>query len=221
MTAYQMLHRTARVERGESVLVHGAAGRVGTAALELGRAERDSACTGPRQLATAPRSSGSGRLRSTTRTRTSWHACVNSPATVSTSCSTASVVRWRCAPSGHCGAGTRSPETLGETGDDVAPTTRWSTGARACRGWLAWYPGMATVIVWGLLSPADESAATGSRNCGSTTRTGSATTSSCCLSCSAPTDPPSRGRAAAAIGGTSRSRAARAVSGEGKAVLVP
>ena len=36
MTAYQMLHRTARVESGETVLVHGAAGRVGTAALELG-----------------------------------------------------------------------------------------------------------------------------------------------------------------------------------------
>ncbi len=36
MTAYQMLHRTARVTSGESVLVHGAAGRVGTAALELG-----------------------------------------------------------------------------------------------------------------------------------------------------------------------------------------
>jgi NADPH:quinone reductase len=36
MTAYQLLHRTAKVERGESVLVHGAAGRVGTAVLELG-----------------------------------------------------------------------------------------------------------------------------------------------------------------------------------------
>src|SRR4029450_4244118 len=36
MTAYQMLHRTARVKTGETVLVHGAAGRVGTAALELG-----------------------------------------------------------------------------------------------------------------------------------------------------------------------------------------
>jgi NADPH2:quinone reductase len=36
MTAYQMLHRTARVHTGETVLVHGAAGRVGTAALELG-----------------------------------------------------------------------------------------------------------------------------------------------------------------------------------------
>jgi NADPH:quinone reductase-like Zn-dependent oxidoreductase len=36
MTAYQLLHRTATVERGETVLVHGAAGRVGTAVLELG-----------------------------------------------------------------------------------------------------------------------------------------------------------------------------------------
>src|SRR4051795_5239606 len=36
MTAYQLLHRTARVKQGETVLVHGAAGRVGTAVLELG-----------------------------------------------------------------------------------------------------------------------------------------------------------------------------------------
>ncbi|MCE3555147.1 medium chain dehydrogenase/reductase family protein [Pseudonocardia sp. RS11V-5] len=36
MTAYQLLHRTARTRSGERVLVHGAAGRVGTAVLELG-----------------------------------------------------------------------------------------------------------------------------------------------------------------------------------------
>src|SRR6266705_2811917 len=36
MTAYQVLHRVAKVKSGETVLVHGAAGRVGTAALELG-----------------------------------------------------------------------------------------------------------------------------------------------------------------------------------------
>src|SRR5512144_1963090 len=36
MTAYQVLHRTAGAKRGETVLVHGAAGRVGVAALELG-----------------------------------------------------------------------------------------------------------------------------------------------------------------------------------------
>jgi len=36
MTAYQLLHRMAKVQSAESVLVHGAAGRVGTAVLELG-----------------------------------------------------------------------------------------------------------------------------------------------------------------------------------------
>jgi len=35
MTAYQLLHRLARARRNETVLVHGAAGRVGTAVLEL------------------------------------------------------------------------------------------------------------------------------------------------------------------------------------------
>jgi NADPH:quinone reductase len=36
MTAYQLLHRMAKARSGESVLVHGAAGRVGVAVLELG-----------------------------------------------------------------------------------------------------------------------------------------------------------------------------------------
>jgi NADPH:quinone reductase-like Zn-dependent oxidoreductase len=36
-TAYQLLHRAARVERGQRVLVHGAAGAVGQAQLALGR----------------------------------------------------------------------------------------------------------------------------------------------------------------------------------------
>ncbi|HEU5059062.1 MAG TPA: medium chain dehydrogenase/reductase family protein [Kofleriaceae bacterium] len=36
-TAYQLLHRSARVERGQRVLVHGAAGAVGQALLVLGR----------------------------------------------------------------------------------------------------------------------------------------------------------------------------------------
>src|SRR5262245_11836108 len=37
MTAYQLLHRAAKAKSGETVLVHGAAGRVGTAVLELAR----------------------------------------------------------------------------------------------------------------------------------------------------------------------------------------
>lgn len=37
VTAYQMLHRSARVRPGQRVLVHGASGGVGTALLQLGR----------------------------------------------------------------------------------------------------------------------------------------------------------------------------------------
>jgi NADPH:quinone reductase len=37
ITAYQMLHRSARVQSGQRVLIHGAAGGVGTALLQLGR----------------------------------------------------------------------------------------------------------------------------------------------------------------------------------------
>jgi NADPH:quinone reductase len=47
MTAYQLLHRAALVKKGETVLVHGAAGRVGSALLELG------AIAGLRMLGTA------------------------------------------------------------------------------------------------------------------------------------------------------------------------
>ena len=36
VTAYQMLHRIAKVQRGQKILVHGAGGAVGTAMLELG-----------------------------------------------------------------------------------------------------------------------------------------------------------------------------------------
>jgi NADPH:quinone reductase-like Zn-dependent oxidoreductase len=36
ITAYQMLHRSARVKQGQRVLIHGAAGGVGTALLQLG-----------------------------------------------------------------------------------------------------------------------------------------------------------------------------------------
>ena len=37
VTAYQMLHRSAQVRPGQRVLIHGAAGGVGTALLQLGR----------------------------------------------------------------------------------------------------------------------------------------------------------------------------------------
>ena len=37
VTAYQMLHRSAKVKQGQRVLIHGASGGVGTALLQLGR----------------------------------------------------------------------------------------------------------------------------------------------------------------------------------------
>ncbi len=37
VTAYQMLHRIAKIQRGQKILIHGAGGAVGTALLELGR----------------------------------------------------------------------------------------------------------------------------------------------------------------------------------------
>ena len=39
ITAYQMIHRSAKVSPGQSVLIHGASGGVGTALLQLGRLE--------------------------------------------------------------------------------------------------------------------------------------------------------------------------------------
>ncbi|MBV7339416.1 medium chain dehydrogenase/reductase family protein [Chloroflexi bacterium TSY] len=37
VTAYQMLHRIAKIERGQRILIHGAGGAVGTAMLQLGK----------------------------------------------------------------------------------------------------------------------------------------------------------------------------------------
>jgi NADPH:quinone reductase-like Zn-dependent oxidoreductase len=37
ITAYQLIHRFAKLERGDTVLIHGAAGGVGTALLDIGR----------------------------------------------------------------------------------------------------------------------------------------------------------------------------------------
>jgi NADPH:quinone reductase len=54
ITAYQMLHRSAKVRSGQRVLIHGAAGGVGTALLQLGRLaglEMYGTCSSPRASA--------------------------------------------------------------------------------------------------------------------------------------------------------------------------
>ena len=101
MTAYQLLHRTAKVKRGETVLVHGAAGRVGTAVLELG------AVVGLRMYGTC-----SARDRAAVERlggvaidyqNEDFLARVRElPEKASTSCSTGSAARSRCAPSARC-----------------------------------------------------------------------------------------------------------------------
>ena len=122
MTAYQMLHRTARVKSGETVLVHGAAGRVGIGGARAGSGGRASPLSGPLQRATATWSSGSARPgdRLPQRGLPGSGAGVDRPAKVSTSFSTGSAARWRCAPSARC--------ERARQGDSVrcdgAPTTR-------------------------------------------------------------------------------------------------
>jgi NADPH:quinone reductase-like Zn-dependent oxidoreductase len=50
VTAWQMIHRFAELQSGQRVLIHGAAGGVGTAALQLGRlAELDMYATASRR----------------------------------------------------------------------------------------------------------------------------------------------------------------------------
>ncbi len=54
ITAYQMMHRSARVRPGQRVLIHGAAGGVGSALMQLGRlagVEMYGTCSAPRAAA--------------------------------------------------------------------------------------------------------------------------------------------------------------------------
>ena len=89
VTAYQMLHRSARVREGERLLVHGAAGGVGTAVLQLGRLaglELYGTAREPRPVLFRP----SGRRRSTTPRAASSSASVRLPERVWTWYSTGS-----------------------------------------------------------------------------------------------------------------------------------
>jgi len=98
LTAHVMLHRAANVQRGERALVHGAAGGVGTALLELGKR-----CTARRRSTTMSSWPRSGQRRSITATRTSSNAFVASPAMEWMLCSTPSAAPDRsAAPTKPC-----------------------------------------------------------------------------------------------------------------------
>ncbi len=144
MTAYQLLHRVAMVESGETVLVHGAAGRVGTAVLELG------ALAGLRIYGTA-----SARDR----------AAVERLGAVAIDYRNEDfVARVReltgqgvdVALDGLGGVlSLRSFRAL-RPGGRLVVYGHYNTlvqGRKSWRGWIEWYAATATVWLWGLLSP--------------------------------------------------------------------
>jgi NADPH:quinone reductase-like Zn-dependent oxidoreductase len=144
MTAYQLLHRTAKVRPGETVLVHGAAGRVGTAVLELG------AAAGLKLFGTC---SASDR------------AAVERLGAIAIDYRNEDfLARVRELPGkgvdvvldGLGGAlSLRSFRALRRGGRLVVygHSSTISNGHRSWRGWLEWYSATAAVALWGLLSP--------------------------------------------------------------------
>jgi NADPH:quinone reductase-like Zn-dependent oxidoreductase len=153
MTAYQMLHRTARVHSGETVLVHGAAGRVGTAALELG------ALAGLRLIGTC-----SARDR----------AAVERLGAVAIDYRNEDFLARVRELTGGTGVDVvldgiggavslRSFRALrvgdpikGDPGGRLIMMGNYNTmveGRKSWRGWLEWWPATAIVVLWGTLSP--------------------------------------------------------------------
>ena len=144
MTAYQLLHRVAMVKRGESVLVHGAAGRVGMAVLELG------ALAGLRLYGTASARDG---------------AAVERLGAVSIDYQNEDfLARVRELPDrgvdvaldGLGGAlSLRSFRAL-RPGGRLVVFGHYATladGRKSWRGWIEWYAATAAVWVWSLVSP--------------------------------------------------------------------
>ena len=209
MTAYQLLHRAAKAKSGETVLVHGAAGRVGTAVLELGAlaglrlygtaSARDRAAVerlgavaidyrNEDFLARVRELTGDGRGRRARRDR------------------------WRGVASFFPRAAARRR---------LVVFGRYATLAHGRKNWRAvieWYAATASVALWGLLSPRRRVLAYRIQKLrvrapglvpGGLPRAARAASSW--------RDPPRRGRAPAAVRRSSRPRAARAVGGDGKA----
>jgi NADPH2:quinone reductase len=143
-TAYQLLHRMAKVKSGETVLVHGAAGRVGTAVLELG------SMAGLRLYGTCSARDGAAveslgavaidyrnddflaRVRELTRDGVDV-ALDGFGGPLSLRSFRALRPGGRLVVYGHSGT--------------VAH------GRKSWRGWIKWYATTATVALWGLLSP--------------------------------------------------------------------
>lgn len=145
ITAYQLLHRAARVKKGESLLVRGAAGRVGTAVLELG------AVSGLRMYGTASQ-----------RDRV---AVERLGATFIDYRNEDFLTRVRELTDGEGvdvvldgfggGLSVRSFRALRPGGRLVlyGHSGTVAHGRGSWRGWLKWYAATAVVSLWGVLSP--------------------------------------------------------------------
>ena len=149
MTAYQMLHRTARVTSGETVLVHGAAAGSAPPPSSSGRWPAFGS-TGPPPPTTVPRSSGWAQWRSTIGTRTSWRMRELEPDGVDVVLDgiggAVSLRSFR-----GCG----NP-IFGDPGGRLVMIGNYNTmvqGHKSWRGWMEWYPATAAVWLWGMLSP--------------------------------------------------------------------
>jgi NADPH2:quinone reductase len=144
MTAYQLLHRAAKAKSGEAVLVHGAAGRVGTALLELG------ALAGLRMFGTA-----SARDRPTVeRLGAVAIDYRNEDFLARVRELSGDGVDIALDPIGG-GVSLRSFRAL-RSGGRLVVYGRHATIAHGTKNWPAvfeWYAGTAAVAIWGLLSP--------------------------------------------------------------------
>jgi NADPH:quinone reductase len=153
MTAYQMLRRAARVQPGETVLVHGAAGRVGTAVLELGTLAglRLYGTASARDLAAVERLGAVAidyrnedflaRVRGLTGGK-------GVDVVIDGIGGAVALRSFRALRRGN--------PFRGDPGGRLITMGNYATlaqGRKSWRGWMEWYPATAAVALWGLISP--------------------------------------------------------------------
>jgi NADPH2:quinone reductase len=153
MTAYQMLHRAARVRSGERLLMHGAAGRVGTAVLELG------ALAGLRLYGTASASD----LAAVERLGAVAIDYRNEDFVARVRELTGDGVDVVLDGIGGAVSLLRSFRALrrgdplvGDPGGRLIVMGNYNTmaqGRKSWRGWLEWYPAVGATWAWGMASP--------------------------------------------------------------------